>query len=69
MNPVDVTMALAKGARMHGARLIDRCPVIGFLTNAGAVTGVRTAHGDIECEYVVNCAAACGRVSSPRRSA
>src|ERR1700761_2061003 len=26
-NPVDVTMALAKGARMHGATLIEECPV------------------------------------------
>jgi glycine cleavage system aminomethyltransferase T/glycine/D-amino acid oxidase-like deaminating enzyme len=55
VNPVDATMALAKGARMQGATLIESCPVTGFLQKGGAVTGVRTAYGDIECEYVVNC--------------
>src|SRR6516165_5654966 len=55
-NPVDATMALAKGARMQGARLIENVPVTGVLTKRGVVTGVRTAFGDIEAEYVVNCA-------------
>ena len=55
-NPVDVTMALAKGARMRGVRIVEQTPVTGFLTKGGAVTGVRTAAGDVECEYVVNCA-------------
>ncbi len=55
VNPVDATMALAKGARMQGATLIEGVPVTGFHTKRGAVTGVKTAHGDIECEYVVNC--------------
>jgi len=55
VNPVDATMALAKGARMQGATIIENVPVIGFNTHRGAVTGVRTAQGDIECEYVVNC--------------
>jgi heterotetrameric sarcosine oxidase gamma subunit len=61
VNPVDVTMSLAKGARQQGARIIEGVPVTGFLTNGGAVngravTGVRTPQGDIEAEYVVNCA-------------
>ncbi len=56
VNPVDVTMSLAKGARQQGARIIEGVPVTGFLTRNGAVTGVRTARGDIEAEYVVNCA-------------
>src|SRR5437899_7424149 len=55
-NPVDVTMALAKGARLQGAKLIENVPVTGVRTKRGAVTGVTTAYGDIECEYVVNCA-------------
>ncbi|HEU0030656.1 MAG TPA: FAD-dependent oxidoreductase [Kofleriaceae bacterium] len=55
-DPVGVTMALAKGARMQGANLIEGVPVIGFLSKRGRVTGVRTAYGDIEAEYVVNCA-------------
>jgi 4-methylaminobutanoate oxidase (formaldehyde-forming) len=56
VNPVDATMALAKGARMQGAKLIEGVPVTGFLTKRSVVTGVRTAFGDIEAEYVVNCA-------------
>jgi glycine cleavage system aminomethyltransferase T/glycine/D-amino acid oxidase-like deaminating enzyme len=55
-NPVDVTMSLAKGARLRGVRVIEGVPVIGFLTHRGAVSGVRTDRGDIEAEYVVNCA-------------
>jgi 4-methylaminobutanoate oxidase (formaldehyde-forming) len=56
VNPVDVTMSLARGARMRGARIIEGAGVTGFLRRGGAVTGVRTARGDIEAEYVVNCA-------------
>src|SRR5262250_2732671 len=56
VNPVDVTMALAKGARLRGARILEGVPVTGFLQHQGAVTGVRTAHGDVEAEFVVNCA-------------
>ena len=55
-NPVDVTMSLARGARMAGATIVEGVPVLDVLTERGAVTGVRTAPGDIECEYVVNCA-------------
>ena len=55
-NPVDVTMSLARGARMRGARIIEGVPATGFLQRGGAVTGVRTPQGDIEAEYVVNCA-------------
>ena len=61
VNPVDVTMALARGARMHGVTIAEKTPVTGFITERGpggirTVTGVRTPHGDVECEYVVNCA-------------
>jgi heterotetrameric sarcosine oxidase gamma subunit len=56
VNPVDVTMSLAKGARMRGARIIEGVPVTGFLRSRGVVTGVRTPRGDVEAEYVVNCA-------------
>ncbi|MBS2022377.1 MAG: GcvT family protein [Deltaproteobacteria bacterium] len=55
-DPVDVTMALAKGARMQGAKLIENAPVVDVIVKNGAVKGVRTAHGDIECDIVVNCA-------------
>ncbi len=56
VNPVDVTMSLAKGARMQGVRIIEGVEVSQVLTANGRVTGVATASGDIECEYVVNCA-------------
>ncbi len=55
-NPVDATMSLAKGARMQGVKIIEGVPVSGITRHAGAVTGVRTPFGDIEAEYVVNCA-------------
>jgi heterotetrameric sarcosine oxidase gamma subunit len=55
-NPVDVTMALAKGAKQAGATIVEGVAVQDVLTRDGAVTGVRTSHGDVEAEYVVNCA-------------
>ncbi|MDF1563639.1 MAG: FAD-dependent oxidoreductase [Deltaproteobacteria bacterium] len=56
VNPVDLTMALAKGARMQGATFIEDIDVEDVLHERGRVTSVRTAEGDIRCEYVVNCA-------------
>ena len=56
INPVDVTMALAKGARLKGATIIQNTPVRGVLTRNGTVTGVRTDKGEIRSEFVVNCA-------------
>ncbi len=55
-DPVDVTRALAKGARQAGARIFEGVAVTGVTTRRGAVTGVTTAQGPIEAEYVVNCA-------------
>jgi len=56
VNPADVAMALAKGARMGGARIFENTPVLGILQAGGKVTGVRTEHGDLTAEFVVNCA-------------
>ncbi len=55
-DPVGVTMALARGARTQGAKIIEGVAVTGVLSRRGTVTGVSTTHGDIEAEYVVNCA-------------
>jgi heterotetrameric sarcosine oxidase gamma subunit len=55
-NPTDLTMALAKGARMRGAKVVEHTRVLDVLTSRGAVSGVRTDRGDIEAEVVVNCA-------------
>ncbi len=56
VNPVDATMSLAKGARMRGVSIVEGVPVTGVLRKAGTVTGVRTPYGDVEAQYVVNCA-------------
>lgn len=56
VNPIDATMALAKGARMKGVNIIQNTPVTGVMQRNGAVAGVKTARGDIKAEYVVNCA-------------
>jgi 4-methylaminobutanoate oxidase (formaldehyde-forming) len=55
-NPADLTMSLAAGARNLGVRIVEDTAVTGTLTDRGAVAGVRTSRGDIEAEYVVNCA-------------
>ncbi len=56
VNPIDATMALAKGARMGGAEIIEEIEVTAFKQNNGRVSGVITDQGEIEAEYVVNCA-------------
>ena len=55
-NPTDLTFALAKGARMRGARIVEKVRVSDVLSADGRVTGLRTDAGDIEAEVVVNCA-------------
>src|ERR1700712_835397 len=55
-NPTDLTQALAKGARMRGARIFERTRVTGVRVEAGRVTGVEHDGGTIEVEVVVNCA-------------
>jgi glycine cleavage system aminomethyltransferase T/glycine/D-amino acid oxidase-like deaminating enzyme len=55
-NPTDLTMSLARGARQRGAVIRERTAVTGIRVSGGAVTGVRTAEGDVEAEVVVNCA-------------
>ena len=41
VSPVDVTMALAKGARAHGCRIVEGVAVTGLETRNGAICGVR----------------------------
>jgi heterotetrameric sarcosine oxidase gamma subunit len=55
-NPTDLTSALAKGARMRGARIVEGVRVTGMTTDSGVATGVQTDHGSIETAIVVNCA-------------
>ncbi|MEO0781787.1 MAG: FAD-dependent oxidoreductase [Pseudomonadota bacterium] len=57
-SPSDITQALAKGARMNGAQLIESCAVRDILVDKGRVIGVRTDQGEITCEKLVLC---CGQ--------
>jgi 4-methylaminobutanoate oxidase (formaldehyde-forming) len=60
-NPIDVTQALAKGAKMGGAKLFENVSVTGIQIKDGRAMGVRTEQGDISSEIVVNCAGLWGR--------
>ncbi|MFZ5446520.1 MAG: GcvT family protein [Myxococcota bacterium] len=55
-DPVDVTMALGKGAKLKGATILEGVPALDVVIKNGAVAGVVTPYGTIACEYVVNCA-------------
>ena len=52
-SPVDTTMALAKGARSRGVRIVEDIAVTGLRTKDGAISGVDTEQGSIETETVV----------------
>jgi 4-methylaminobutanoate oxidase (formaldehyde-forming) len=56
VNPVDATMALAKGARNQGVNIIEGVASTGIIKKNGVVTGVKTINGDIRADVVVNCA-------------
>jgi 4-methylaminobutanoate oxidase (formaldehyde-forming) len=56
VNPIDVTMALAKGARKGGVKIFEDTAVTGFVRENREVTGVVTEGGVIQTDYVVNCA-------------
>ncbi|MCY1127512.1 FAD-dependent oxidoreductase [Frigidibacter sp. RF13] len=55
-SPSDITQSLAKGARMHGAKLHEGVRVTGFRMDGARITHVETDIGVIACEKVVNCA-------------
>jgi 4-methylaminobutanoate oxidase (formaldehyde-forming) len=55
VNPVDVTMSMARGARQQGATILQGVTVTDVTVRDGAVHSVVTDHGTIEAEYVVNC--------------
>ena len=55
-NPTDTTQAYAKGAKMHGAQIFENVKATDIHQKDGRVSGIATEHGDIQSEYVVNCA-------------
>lgn len=56
VNPSDVTLSLARGARTGGARIFEDTAVTGFEIADGRPVAVLTTAGRIACETVVNCA-------------
>ena len=55
-DPSNIALALAKGARMRGAKIFENVAVTGVTTFRGRATGVTTDAGAIEADIVVNCA-------------
>ena len=55
-NPADITQSLAKGARMHGAKIHEGVRVTGFEMDGTRIIAVLTDQGRIACDKVVNCA-------------
>ena len=55
-NPSDITQALAKGARLAGAKLVEGVAVTDFIIENDRVRGVVTNRGAIACEKLVLCA-------------
>ena len=54
-NAVDITQALAKGARSHGVRIVQDMKVTAIHHDGGRVRGVETPAGRIDADYVVLC--------------
>ena len=54
-DPVNITQALAKGARNGGAKIIEGVKVTNILKDQGKAVGVETDHGNINADYIVNC--------------
>ena len=61
-DPANIALALAKGARQRGAKVVERTRVTGITKAGRRVTGVDWAsddgsvRGHIECDMIVNCA-------------
>ena len=56
VNPIDVTQALAKGARSAGVKIFENVKVERILTESGRAVGVQTEFGTIRADAVVNAA-------------
>ena len=53
-DPVNITQALARGARNYGVKIVQGVKVTDIHKADGRVTGVMTDQGPIEADYVVN---------------
>ena len=54
-NPVDLTHALAKGARAQGIQIFENTKVVQVLVENNIASGVVTDKGTISADFVVNC--------------
>jgi glycine cleavage system T protein len=54
VDPSQLTLALARGARQRGATILTNTRVTGVRVEHNRVRAVETDQGTIECEYVVN---------------
>ena len=54
-NAVDITQALARGAKNRGVKIFQDTKVDEILRDGGRAVGVRTVKGDIEADHVVIC--------------
>lgn len=57
----DTTISLVRGAQQRGVQVFEHVRVTQTLVENGRVSGVVTTAGEIEAEYVVNCAGMWGR--------
>ncbi len=57
-NPSDITLSLAKGARMNGAKIFEDMPVTSIEVTNGRASAVLTAQGRIATDAVIVC---CGQ--------
>ncbi len=55
-SPSDITQSLARGARMHGATIVEGVRVTGLRMEGNRIAAVETDAGDVICDTVVNCA-------------
>ncbi|HUF87419.1 MAG TPA: FAD-dependent oxidoreductase [Thermohalobaculum sp.] len=64
-DPANIALALAKGARQRGARIVEGAKVTAIHRTAGRVTGVAWEHGGeagrTDADVVINCAGMWGR--------
>ena len=60
-DPANIALALAKGARLRGARIFEDVKVTAIATRDGRIEGVVTDAGRIKADYVVNCGGMWGR--------
>ena len=59
-DPANIALALAKGARQMGAKVLERTKVTGIVKDGRRVTSVSWEHegeiGETTCDMIVNCA-------------